>query len=1289
MNSHTPVRPVRVAAVTQLMMACALAAGSAKQANHLFGAKRTGYTDQELTLPLRQVWTHRPLHKPRQAWREPAWEVQRIDFDYAYPFSAGNGLVFVASSSDHAVCALDLKTGKEQWRFITEGPVRLAPHVEQGRLWFSSDDGVVYCLDSREGRLVWKYRPRIPDERLTGNEQMISRWPARSGVLVRDGRAYTTFGMWSPEGIVVSCLDADTGAVIWENDSSGTYYMTQPHFETMGGVSPQGYLALTGDVLVVPCGRATPAFFNAKTGGFLYHESEGLFPGGAWTMLHGNLTFTPCEYLKKPNPVQPEAAESDISPEASLVAIDTRTREEVFHLHGALQGVVTPDGILNLIGRQKLVSVALKDVLAKAPDSYSAKRGSSEGHFVEINPLRRWETRTGRVYELIQAGATLVAGERGKLSAYAAADGKKLWETTLTGDVRELLVVDGALLVGTTEGETHCFRPEAGASPAVVATQPISVPVSDQTREHTTTLLAAAGAPDGYAVLLGDADASLLTALCRQSEHLWHWAAGDRDVAGIRRQLTSAGLYGTRAAVHNHAAGALPYTDFLANLIMARVDTVDDLAGLPAAELYRVLRPSGGVAVVACPNALRPDVKRWLTAGGLPTAELSSVPVGWRVERGVLPGAGVWTHPYADAGRTGASADRRVRLPLEVLWFGSVGPADIVSRHYRAPPPLAINGRMFVAGLQRLHAIDAYNGRTLWEKALPGVGRWPAAYRGGSIAADAGAVYALQGDTCLRLDQRTGRALLKYQVPEAAKQRTPPTPKAKNVGVQNNAPLWEYLAVTERLILGTYGRPNIRRTWWSQAYPENSVLFALDKQTGTLAWQYEPVNTIDSAAIAVDGDRLFLIDGTADFELHTRPRRRPSQPKDVKLPQSRLLLRIDGAKQGRLLKALDLATGRELWQTAAIGAGQRSLWAARGVVLATPSVSHGDRLKYSGPGLTAFSANGGKVLWTRKTAVLDPLIIGDVVYLPNACELRTGKPIMSRDPLTRAPMPSIPHVTGGCGRHAGCPNLLMKRSGSMGFADLRQGSGTYHYPNMRASCWMNMVPACGLVLAPEGSSSCPCAYNYKTSIALKPADRHNHWGLARRVRRAKTARIRSLHVNLGAPGDKPTVDGEIWYAFPRPSTSGPRGAGGMAPVPRDAPPVEMLSPGPSVQRVACNPDWNAVAGTEHPWLFTYGLRGALVLRITLGAKDARPMPYRVALHFCELEGEHPRSSPFSVKLQGRSVFADIDVVRDAGAMNRALTREATLEVGSALTLEIVPTGTAPLLCAVSVLAAER
>jgi hypothetical protein len=45
--------------------------------------QRTGYTPRALTPPYRRVWVHQAAQPPRPAWREPVWEPQRIDFDYA------------------------------------------------------------------------------------------------------------------------------------------------------------------------------------------------------------------------------------------------------------------------------------------------------------------------------------------------------------------------------------------------------------------------------------------------------------------------------------------------------------------------------------------------------------------------------------------------------------------------------------------------------------------------------------------------------------------------------------------------------------------------------------------------------------------------------------------------------------------------------------------------------------------------------------------------------------------------------------------------------------------------------------------------------------------------------------------------------------------------------------------------------------------------------------------------------------------------------------------------------
>jgi len=151
---------------------------------YLGGNKRTGYVDA--TIPKQPVlqWTYQEKHAPRHAWREPNREVQYIDFDYATQTAIGEEAVFFGSSSDHKVYALDLATGEQKWTFYTQGPVRFAPVIRGDRLYVASDDGYLYCLDSTTGKEMWKFRGGPDDDKLIGNDQMISHWPARSGVLI-------------------------------------------------------------------------------------------------------------------------------------------------------------------------------------------------------------------------------------------------------------------------------------------------------------------------------------------------------------------------------------------------------------------------------------------------------------------------------------------------------------------------------------------------------------------------------------------------------------------------------------------------------------------------------------------------------------------------------------------------------------------------------------------------------------------------------------------------------------------------------------------------------------------------------------------------------------------------------------------------------------------------------------------------------------------------------------------------------------------------------------------------
>jgi outer membrane protein assembly factor BamB len=221
------------------------------------------------------------------------WQVRqgRLQFDAGYePVAAGKTL-FVGSSRNDSVVALDTDTGKERWRFYADGPVRLAPAITGGKVYFGSDDGRVYCLAATSGKLLWTRRAAPSGRKVLGNGRLISVWPVRGGTVLADGRVYLAAGVWPFEGVFVCALDAATGRQIWVNDRCGSMYITHPHGAmAFGGPSPQGYLAVHKGEVIVPGGRAFPAYFD-PTGGKLKtfafgHGGHGSLPGG-WFFATG------------------------------------------------------------------------------------------------------------------------------------------------------------------------------------------------------------------------------------------------------------------------------------------------------------------------------------------------------------------------------------------------------------------------------------------------------------------------------------------------------------------------------------------------------------------------------------------------------------------------------------------------------------------------------------------------------------------------------------------------------------------------------------------------------------------------------------------------------------------------------------------------------------------------------------------------------------------------------------------------------------------------------------------
>ncbi|MGH7199665.1 MAG: PQQ-binding-like beta-propeller repeat protein, partial [Planctomycetaceae bacterium] len=238
---------------------------------------RTAVAPDALPEDLHLQWTL-ALPAARPAWPESQ---PKLRFDASYEPVVAGGRMFVGSTVNDSLTAYDAKTGRRLWRFYTDGPVRFAPAVANGRLYAVSDDGHLYCLDAASGELVWKVNGGPAEQRILGNDRLISMWPARGGVVVAEGTAYFTASIWPSMGIFIHAVDAESGQILWTNSETGGQFTVHPHgAPSFGSIVPQGYLAVSGERLFVPGGRSLPAVFDRQTGDLLHFQFGGKSSGG-------------------------------------------------------------------------------------------------------------------------------------------------------------------------------------------------------------------------------------------------------------------------------------------------------------------------------------------------------------------------------------------------------------------------------------------------------------------------------------------------------------------------------------------------------------------------------------------------------------------------------------------------------------------------------------------------------------------------------------------------------------------------------------------------------------------------------------------------------------------------------------------------------------------------------------------------------------------------------------------------------------------------------------------------
>ncbi len=1203
---------IGLAITTVILVALLVGTGSwADWPTYRYDSGRNGASPEALEAPLHLQWTYTPRHAPQPAWPEPGRELHRMAFDYAFDVAIGNGAVYFGSSADHKVCALDLATGRERWTFFTEGPVRFAPAVEGDRVFVASDDGRLYCLSAADGKLLWKVRGGPRDARLMGNEQMVSRWPLRSGVAVKDGIVYFSAGMWPAEGVYVYALRAEDGSVVWQNDTSGYMYLPQPHppSQAMTGVTPQGYIAVHEDQLFIPTGRNAPAAFDRETGELQYYHSRpatwGDRWGGSYVFASGGLLWNRRAHVGAD--LEIKLGESDPWPDDGLVAFNREDGSSKLNLLGKHRAVVSNDR-LYASGSGNVTAFDLPGLLGgKKPEE-----------------CKRWDAPHERAYELILAGSTVVAGGRGTVTAIDAAGGQVLWHSEVDGEAQGLAVSDGRLVVSTDTGRIACFGPDSGVTPVEVSPATLTGALDDEAAEEEAEgILQETGITEGLCLDLTGHE-RLAAALAAHSDLRIYCAESDPVVAVSRRRLLDeAGLNGVRVTVHEVPEGELPYADYFADLIILGAE---DTGRWSSAEVYRVLRPLGGTLLVSSgEKASSANSRRWLREGGVPSGEAREAGNSVAVVRGRLSGAGEWTHQYADAGRSGCSNDGVAKVPLGLLWFGQPGPAPLVSRHWKGPAPLSINGRLFVIGQHSVIGVDAYNGRQLWAQDLPGAGRYPVANKGGNAAADGEHLYVATGASCVQLNAATGETKQTYELPVATG------------GADEEAkdkPFWDHLAVTDDLVIGTAG-----------VGPESRLLFAFGKGGGELRWQYEAMRAIHHDAIAIGEEAVYLIDRTSAAE------------------RDRMKRRGDRPITEEALVALEPETGETLWTTDRGLAKRGELRYAKGVLLAT-----------GGGRMTAYAAEDGKMLsWSGVTMRGFPVVVGDTIYgEPRAYDLQSGEAKVRKHPLTGEEVPWMFARSYGCGATSASLNLLLFRSGAVGFCDLADDSGTHNFGGVRAGCYVNAIVANGLVLMPPADAACTCSYSYQTTVALAPTHTNEEWSVFTAQQVAEGQPVRHVALNLGAVGDRRAADGTLWLGFPRPPT------GQALQVPAT---VEVAANGRYYRE---NADQVTVEGTSSAWLYASGCEGAQTITLKVGPGEDRS--FTVRLHFAEIGAVQPGERVFDVRAQDQPVVESLDVVAEAKGTRRVLLKEVKgVKASDTLKIELsTRSGQPPILSALEI-----
>ena len=1088
----------REIAALVLTLMIALAADAGNWPMWRSDSARTSISDT--SLPANKpslLWEHQ--FSPRtQVWDSPL-NNYLMQYDKTFePIVFGQTLMVGFNDRDKLV-GMDTRSGKISWTYYCGGPIRLAPVASNNRVYFGSDDGFFYCLEVETGKEVWKFQAAPTSKKLIGNRRIISMWPVRGGAVIEDDVVYFSAGIWPFMGVFIYALDAQTGDVIWVNDHDSIKYRTQPHRPSMAfaGVAPQGAFAINKDKLIVPGGRSIPAILDRKTGEIVRYDFDKYdkYVGGDFVASAGEVYYTRGRERKK-------------APGSTLFEIDNGKKV----LKGIIAGLPVPD----------------KGVTYFSGEQVAAYQTDETGKLQTNSPI--WSVDADATGDLIKAGNHLYAAGKGVVTAIkiiSDTQAEIAWELKIKGDIVRLIVADERLFAVTSDGRILALGQGRKRS---ISHKKNVLKSSIQADGLADNLLAQTQSRSGWGLVNGIDNLKLVIALLAKTDHNFVVLDSSPDkVERARVVLDSAGVYGSRVTVHCGSPSTFDLAPYAIEL--AITSSQESLGELDAAQLLNNLRPYGGMLVIlggdkALPSTISSD-----------DYSIVNNETGVFITReGALKGSASWTHQYGSIAQTAKSDDKRVKLPLGILWWGGSSNMDVLPRHAHGPSEQVIGGRLFIQGINSFSARDVYTGRVLWKRELPELNKMGVYFtksydedplvvgynqvhvpganlRGANFVATDDKLYLIKDEKCLVLDTVTGKTLSTFYLPGKA--------------------AWGYIGVKNDMLIGGAGFSDFTTGLPEESQQEkknkkrkkkrnyavfnksaSQALVIMNRHSGKVIWSTTAQHGYLHNGIAVGNDTLFALDRVplTIFE--------------------QLIRRGDKGLSGRL-HAFNLKNGKPQWdRSEGVFGSYVSFSETHNILLHSTRPSRDMVPGETGRRMAALNGTDGTVIWEQDINYKTfPILHTDTIICESGkWDLLTGNPVSRSNPITGGKELWSWERTYGCNYPVASEHLLTFRSGAAGFYDLEGDGGTGTFGGFKSGCSINLIAADGVLSAPDYTRTCNCAYQNQTSLAMINMPDMEFWTTSTLAKPADKE-IQRIGLNFGAPGDRKSGQ-TYWVDYP-------------------------------------------------------------------------------------------------------------------------------------------------------------